>query len=116
MVLNRQNDREAEDRRRDVGMHAKLDEMLIATKGARDEMAGIEELDEEEIKALNEQALAQIEATDGAAGKTKEIAIAKKSVDAAAERLVKRAKPSKNRATGLARAKSRRHPERPGRH
>ena len=55
MVLNRQNDREAEDRRRDIAMHAKLDELLLSMKGARDEMAGIEELDEEEIVALKDQ-------------------------------------------------------------
>ena len=52
MVLNAQNDREAEDRRRDIAMHAKLDELLIAMKGARNEMAGIEELEEEEIARL----------------------------------------------------------------
>lgn len=52
MVLNRQNDREAEDRRRDIAMHAKLDELLVSMKGARNEMAGIEELAEEEIAKL----------------------------------------------------------------
>lgn len=52
MVLNRQKERECEDRRRDVAMHAKLDELLIAMKGARDEMAGIEELDEDAILQL----------------------------------------------------------------
>ena len=55
MVLNRQNEREADDHRRDVAMHAKLDELLIATKRARNEMAGIEELDEEEIETLKEE-------------------------------------------------------------
>ena len=52
MVLNRQNDREIEAHRRDVAMHAKLDELLIAKQGARNEMAGIEELPEEEIEEL----------------------------------------------------------------
>ncbi|HMI40257.1 MAG TPA: low affinity iron permease family protein [Sphingomicrobium sp.] len=56
MVLNRQNVREAEAHRRDVAMHAKLDELLIASRRARDEMAGIEELDEETIVELKEQA------------------------------------------------------------
>ena len=59
MVLNSQKEREADDRRRDIAMHAKLDELLIAMKGARDEMAGIEELDEEEIAELKEHAQEQ---------------------------------------------------------
>ena len=40
MVLNRQNEREAEAHRRDVAMHAKLDELIIAVKHAHNEMAG----------------------------------------------------------------------------
>ena len=54
MVLNRQTEREVDDRRRDVAMHAKLDELLIAMTGARDEIAGIEDLEEEEIVELKE--------------------------------------------------------------
>ena len=61
MVLNSQKDREADDHRRDVAMHAKLDELLIAMKGARDEMAGIEELDEEEIVELKATAQEQLD-------------------------------------------------------
>jgi low affinity Fe/Cu permease len=62
MVLNGQYDREAEARRRDVAMHAKLDELIHATKRARDEMAGIEEeLDESEIRELREEAKELIE-------------------------------------------------------
>ena len=64
MVLNSQKEREADDRRRDVAMHAKLDELLIAMKGARDEMAGIEELDEEEIVELKEAAQDQVDVLD----------------------------------------------------
>jgi low affinity Fe/Cu permease len=45
MVLNGQYDREVEAHRRDVAMHAKLDELIKASRHARDEMAGIEELD-----------------------------------------------------------------------
>ena len=56
MVLNRQNEREREAHRRDVAMHAKLDELVIASRHARDEMAGIEELDEEDIVDLKERA------------------------------------------------------------
>ena len=52
MVLNRQNERECDAHRRDVAMHAKLDELLIAMRGARNNMAGIEELAEEEIEEL----------------------------------------------------------------
>ena len=64
MVLNRQTEREIDDRRRDVAMHAKLDELLIAMKGARDEMAGIEELDEEEIVQLKENIQDKVEKLD----------------------------------------------------
>ena len=52
MVLNRQKLRERDDRRRDVAMHAKLDELLRAEKYASKELAGIEELEAEEIAAL----------------------------------------------------------------
>jgi low affinity Fe/Cu permease len=52
MVLNRQKLREKDDHRRDVAMHAKLDELLRAEKYARKELAGIEELEAEEIAAL----------------------------------------------------------------
>ena len=62
MVLNSQKERESDDRRRDIAMHAKLDELLIAMKGARDEMAGIEELDEEDIVQLKENAQERVEA------------------------------------------------------
>ena len=54
MVLNRQHEREKDAHRRDVALHAKLDELLIASKRARDELAGIEELEEEEIEELRE--------------------------------------------------------------
>jgi low affinity Fe/Cu permease len=52
MVLNRQKLREDDADRRDVAMHAKLDELLRAEKFARKELAGIEDLEEEEILAL----------------------------------------------------------------
>lgn len=83
MVLNRQNDREAEDRRRDIAMHAKLDELLHAMKGARDEMAGIEELEEEEIAELKEQAKEAIDAQGDRAGDPQERATAKAAVEQA---------------------------------
>jgi low affinity Fe/Cu permease len=52
MVLNRQTLRDEDDRRRDVAMHAKLDELLRVEKDARKELTGIEELEAEEIEAL----------------------------------------------------------------
>jgi len=64
MVLNRQNEREAEAHRRDVAMHAKLDELIIAVRRAHNEMAGIEELPEEIIVELKEQNLELAEVSD----------------------------------------------------
>jgi len=52
MVLNKQNERENDAHRRDVAMHAKIDELVIASARARDEIAGIEDLEEEEIQRL----------------------------------------------------------------
>ena len=54
MVLNGQYEREKEAHRRDLALHAKLDELVIASKRARDELAGIEELEEEQIEELRE--------------------------------------------------------------
>jgi low affinity Fe/Cu permease len=54
MVLNKQEAREAEAHRRDVALHAKLDELIIAARDARDELAGIEELEVADIQALRE--------------------------------------------------------------
>lgn len=51
-MLNKQNEREAEAHRRDVALHAKIDELIHASQRARDEVAGIEELEEEEIERL----------------------------------------------------------------
>ena len=81
MVLNRQNDREAEDRKRDIAMHAKLDELIHAKRGARDEMAGIEDLEEEEIEELKEQAQEAIDAQGQRAGDSRERATAKAAVE-----------------------------------
>jgi len=60
MVLNRQNEREAEAYRRDVAMHAKLDELLIASRHAHSDMAGIEELPEDVILEIKEEALQKL--------------------------------------------------------
>jgi low affinity Fe/Cu permease len=60
MVLNRQNEREKDAHRRDVALHAKLDELLHASRRARDELAGIEELEEAEIEQLRMSRVAAI--------------------------------------------------------
>lgn len=67
MVLNRQAERERDAHRRDVALHAKLDELLYASKRARDELAGIEELEEEEIEALKQSGLGNVAAFKPAA-------------------------------------------------
>jgi low affinity Fe/Cu permease len=83
MVLNRQNERECDAHRRDVAMHAKLDELLIAKQGARNEMAGIEELPEEEIEEIKQDP---------------ELAAATDEPDEAHRRMPSRAARSKKRA------------------
>jgi low affinity Fe/Cu permease len=45
MVLNQQ-------RRREIALHLKIDELVLSKKGARDEVAGIEHKSEAEIEAL----------------------------------------------------------------
>jgi len=54
MVLNSQKEREVDAHRRDVAMHAKLDELIAATHRARNDLVGVEERDEEEIVQLKE--------------------------------------------------------------
>jgi low affinity Fe/Cu permease len=86
MVLNRQNEREAEAHRRDVAMHAKLDELVLASRRARDEMAGIEELEEEEIEHLKQDAKDAIQAVDDGTATPAERETAKEAVEAAGGR------------------------------
>jgi low affinity Fe/Cu permease len=62
MVLNRQGEREKDAHRRDVALHAKLDELLHASKRARDELAGIEDLEEEQIEAIKGENVARLPA------------------------------------------------------
>ena len=61
MVLNRQNEREAEAHRRDVAMHAKLDELIIAGRRSHNDLAGIEDLPEEVIVELKEETLKKLD-------------------------------------------------------
>ena len=56
MVLNQQKSRSIDAHRRDVALHAKLDELLLASRKARDEMAGIETMEVSEIEELKDQA------------------------------------------------------------
>ena len=64
MVLNQQKSRSIDAHRRDVALHAKLDELLLASRKARDEMAGIETLEVSEIEELKDQAKDAIAAAD----------------------------------------------------
>jgi low affinity Fe/Cu permease len=92
MVLNRQGEREADAHRRDVAMHAKLDELVIAMGGARNEMAGIEELDEQEIHELKEEVAEAIDEAGSAAGDPHEREVAKRAIKDAIEEEVVKAK------------------------
>lgn len=101
MVLNRQNEREADAHRRDVAMHAKLDELVITSKQARNEMAGIEELEEEDIQDLKDAAREAAEAVEVEAAGTPErkaaekLLVASEKLSATAQRSAK--KPQKAR-------------------
>lgn len=82
MVLNGQYDRESEAHRRDVAMHAKLDELIKATHRARNEMVGIEEgLEEEEIQELREEAKQLVEAAARKSGEHKDGEKAKRAIE-----------------------------------
>jgi low affinity Fe/Cu permease len=51
VLVGNLTDRE-EDKRRDIAMHGKLDELILAVNGARDEMTHLEELSAEEIERV----------------------------------------------------------------
>jgi low affinity Fe/Cu permease len=65
MVLNSQNEREIDDHRRDVAMHAKLDELIAASRHAKNEFVAIEEREEDEIESLKEEVKDAAEETRG---------------------------------------------------
>jgi low affinity Fe/Cu permease len=65
MVLNSQNEREIDDHRRDVAMHAKLDELIAASRHAKNEFVAIEEREEDEIESLKEEVKEAAEETRG---------------------------------------------------
>ena len=87
MVLNRQNEREMEDHRRDVAMHAKLDELIATSREARNAFVGAEDLDEEEIAQLKDEVKEVIEEAGPEAGGPREKETAKRAVEVAAEGL-----------------------------
>jgi low affinity Fe/Cu permease len=97
MVLNRQNEREHEDHRRDVAMHAKLDELISATKRARNELVGVEDREEDEIVQLKEEVKEALEQTVDADPDTRETA--KEAVEVAAQELKQDLREKQGRAT-----------------
>lgn len=91
MVLNRQDERELDIHRRDVAMHAKLDELVLATKKARNVLVGIEEeLPEDAIQGLKEQIKAGIDAEGDNAGEPREREVAKAAVENVSTELLKK--------------------------
>lgn len=63
MVLNSQKERETDAHRRDIAMHAKLDELIAASRRARNDFVGVEEKAEEEIVELKEGVIDAINGT-----------------------------------------------------
>ena len=97
MVLNRQNEREMDDHRRDVAMHAKLDELISASRRARNDLVGIEERDEEEIVQLKEEVKEAIEQSAAAADPEVQQS-AKEAVEEATDELTKRTERTRHAA------------------
>jgi low affinity Fe/Cu permease len=87
MVLNRQNEREIDDHRRDVGMHAKLDELIAVSRQASNEFVAVEEKEEEEIVHLKDGVKEAIDETSLDVPDARERA--KRAVDAAASEVAK---------------------------
>ena len=87
MVLNNQYERELDVHRRDVAMHTKLDELIAASKRAKNDFVGIEEREEEEIVQLKEEVKEAIEESPGATPQVRETA--ERAVDHAADAMRK---------------------------
>jgi low affinity Fe/Cu permease len=102
MVLNNQAEREMDSHRRDVAMHAKLDELISATKRARNEFVGVEEREEDEIVQLKEEVKEALEET--AAADPEVEASAKEAVEAAAEGMKEDLRRKKGATRKVARA------------
>lgn len=104
MVLNSQKEREIDAHRRDVGMHAKLDELIAATRMARNDFVAVEEREEDEIVQLKDEVKEQIEEEPGAADPAVR-ETAKRAVETATDDLKKR---SRNKQRGASAAKKKR--------
>ena len=98
MVLNRQNQREMEDRRRDIAMHAKLDALIDESKQARNEFVDLEEKEDEEIVQLKEEVKETIEELPDA-GDEEDREDAKRVVEKAAQELKKQTRKKRNGKT-----------------
>ena len=85
MVLNNQAQREMDIHRRDVAMHAKLDELIAASRRAKNDFVGIEDREEEEIVQLKEEVKEAIEHEPEAAADPKVRETAKRMVEQATE-------------------------------
>ena len=85
MVLNNQGQREIDIHRRDVAMHAKLDELIAASRRAKNDFVGIEDREEEEIVQLKEEVKEAIEKDPDAAADPAVRDAAKRMVEEAAE-------------------------------
>ncbi len=66
MVLNNQKEREIDAHRRDIAMHAKLDELILTSRRARNDFVGVEEKEEDEIVQLKEGVKQAIEDSNDA--------------------------------------------------
>jgi low affinity Fe/Cu permease len=95
MVLNRQTEREIDDHRRDVAMHTKLDELIAASKQAKNEFVGIEDKEEDEIVQLKDEVKEAIDESPEA-GQPVVRETAARAVETAAERLKREAREKKN--------------------
>ena len=85
MVLNNQAQRELDIHRRDVAMHAKLDELIAVSRRAKNEFVGIEEREEDEIVQLKEEVKEAIESDPDAAADPNVRATAKRMVEQATD-------------------------------
>lgn len=90
MVLNSQIERETDDHRRDVAMHAKLDELIAATHTAKNDFVGIEEREEEEIVELKEKVKDAVFSIQGDAAQ-------RETTGAPTEKVTADARPRRNR-------------------
>jgi low affinity Fe/Cu permease len=107
MVLNNQAQREIDIHRRDVAMHAKLDELIAASRRAKNDFVGIEDREEEEIVQLKEEVKEAIEHEPEAAADPEVRDTAKRMVEQATED-VERGRDSSEAREDAAAARSKR--------